>query len=147
MSANMRRAMMAYGSQSLDADVNTASPHRLIVLLFEGAIKAIHLAKLHLNNKDIAAKGASISKAIAIIEDGLRLSLDREAGGEMAANLDALYEFIAYSLLEANLHNDVEKLDLSAQLLSDLKESWEKIGNDPALNQQATTPDVQYGRV
>jgi flagellar secretion chaperone FliS len=128
MSAQIRRAMAAYGSQSLDADVNTASPHRLIVLLYDGAIKAVTLAKMHMLNNNIGEKGAAISKAISIIEEGLRLSLDRSTGGELAENLDALYEYIAYILLEANLRNDASHLDTALSLLKDLKDSWNSIG-------------------
>lgn len=148
MSANLRRAISAYGVQSLDADVSTASPHRLIILLYEGAIKAVTLAKLHMENGQIGEKGAAISKAIAIVEDGLRLSLDREAGGELAENLDALYEYIAHLLLEGNLHNDSDRLEQALTLLRDLKDSWASIA--PAAQSPQAAPAeqaVQYGRV
>ncbi|QLI80126.1 flagellar export chaperone FliS [Chitinibacter fontanus] len=148
MSAQVRRAMAAYSSQSLDADVNTASPHRLIVLLYDGAIKAVTIAKLHMQNMNIGEKGAAISKAISIIEEGLRLSLDRESGGELAQNLDALYEYIAYLLLEANIQNDIEKLDTALSLLKDLKESWDSIALEVQQNHQAGQEQmVQYGSI
>lgn len=147
MSAQIRRAMAAYGSQSLDADVNTASPHRLIVLLYDGAIKAISLAKLHMNNGNIAEKGNAISKAISIIEEGLRLSLDRTTGGELAENLDALYEYMAFMLLEANIKNDSEHLDLVLKLLKELKESWESIANQANTQIEEATQSLQHDRV
>lgn len=147
MSAQIRRAMAAYGSQSLDADVNTASPHRLIVLLYDGAIKAISLAKLHMNNGNIAEKGNAISKAISIIEEGLRLSLDRTTGGELAENLDALYEYMAFMLLDANIKNDSEHLDLVLKLLKELKESWESIANQANTQIEETTQSLQHDRV
>ncbi len=147
MSAQIRRAMAAYGSQSLDADVNTASPHRLIVLLYDGAIKAISLAKLHMNNGNIADKGNAISKAISIIEEGLRLSLDRTTGGELAENLDALYEYMAFMLLEANIKNDSEHLDLVLKLLKELKESWESIANQANTQIEEATQSLQHDRV
>lgn len=142
MNMGMRKAALnAYGKQDLAAQVEAASPHRLIVMLFDGAIKACNLAKLHMRNGAIADKGMAITKAIAIIQEGLRLSLDKEVGGELAANLDALYDYMGRMLLQANLHNDEAKLDEVASLLSDLKESWEQI--DPA---KAATPSPSADR-
>lgn len=138
MNMGMRKAALnAYGKQDLAAQVEAASPHRLIVMLFDGAIKACNLAKLHMRNGAIADKGMAITKAIAIIQEGLRLSLDKEVGGELAANLDALYDYMGRMLLQANLHNDEAKLDEVTTLLSELKESWEQI--DPA---KAATPQL-----
>lgn len=131
MNMGMRKAAMnAYGKQDLAAQVEAASPHRLIVMLFDGAIKACNLAKMHMRNGAIADKGMAITKAIAIVQEGLRLSLDKEAGGELAANLDALYDYMGRMLLQANLHNDEAKLDEVAELLAGLRESWVQI--DPA---------------
>ena len=124
-------AMKAYGAATIDEQVATASPHRLIVMLFDGAIKSINLAKFHLQQGNIASKGENISKAIAIIEEGLRLSLDKQIGGEIVNNLDSLYEYAAYQLMVANLHNRLELMDEVLLLLNQLKLSWESI--DPRL--------------
>ncbi|MBS1156172.1 MAG: flagellar export chaperone FliS [Proteobacteria bacterium] len=152
MNAGMRKAALnAYGKQNLEAQVEAASPHRLILMLFEGAIKSCHLAKIHMQNGAIAEKGMAVSKAIAIIQEGLRLSLDKEQGGELAANLDALYEYMGRRLLQANLHNDPGILDEVLTLLSGLKESWEQINPAQAAVQQ-TAPQsdraapLSYGR-
>lgn len=125
-----QKALNAYGRVGLEASVEAASPHQLIIMLYEGAIKAITLAKIHMESHEAAAKGAAISKAIAIIEDGLRLSLDKEKGGELAENLDALYDYMAVQLLHANLHNQPEILDMVSHLLADLKDAWESIGSE-----------------
>ena len=138
MNAGFRKAINAYGKQDLATQVEAASPHRLILMLFEGAIKSCHLAKLHMQNGAIADKGMAMTKAIAIIQEGLRLSLDKEAGGDLAANLDALYEYMGHRLLQANLRNDVSMLDEVLGLLAGLKESWEQI--DPA--RAAVQPEV-----
>ena len=80
----------AYQQVSLETSVNQASPHQLIVLLFDGALNAIKLAKLYIEKGNIAGKGTAISKAINIIDNGLKSCLDMEKGGEIAANLDDL---------------------------------------------------------
>ncbi|WP_200917766.1 flagellar export chaperone FliS [Jeongeupia sp. HS-3] len=126
----MKKALNAYGQTSVEMAVDVASPHRLVTMLFEGAIKAVAMAKVHLEAGNIAEKGAATSKAIAIVDDGLRLSLDKTQGGDLAENLDALYEYISSQLLQANLRNDAAMFDEVQGLLSGLKQSWEAI--DPA---------------
>lgn len=152
MALMMKKALNAYGQAGLAASVESASPHRLIIMLYEGAIKAVTLAKIHMQSGAIAEKGAAISKAIAIIEEGLRLSLDKEKGGELAENLDALYDYLAMQLLDANINNRIEQLDQVNRLLNDLKDAWELI--DPALGAavaEVEPPNHQqplsYGRV
>lgn len=129
MNAIVRKALHAYGAQSLETEVAAASPHRLILMLYDGAIKAVNMAKAYMQNGQIAEKGAAISKAIAIIDEGLRLSLDKERGGELVHNLDALYAYMTQQLLLANIHNQVDTLDEVCGLLASLKEAWESIGS------------------
>lgn len=107
-------------------EVEEASPHRLIQLLFEGALQRIAVAKGFIHRHEIAEKGNNISRAITIV-GGLRASLDMEQG-EIAQNLDNLYEYIERRLLEANLKNDVLILDEVSSLLRDIKVSWDAIG-------------------
>lgn len=153
MAPIMKKALNAYGQAGLEVSVETASPHRLIVMLYDGAIKATSLAKIHMQNGAIAEKGAAISKAIAIIEEGLRLSLDKEKGGELAENLDALYDYMATQLLDANLYNKTGPLDEVLKLLMDIREAWLSI--DPAMQPsvQSSAPEqnsnkpLSYGRV
>lgn len=117
----------AYAKVGIETGVIAASPHKLIVMLYDGAIVALGNATQHMKNGDIASKGQSISKAIAIIENGLRASLDKKAGGEIALSLDALYEYMNNRLLQANIHNQVEGLIEVQNLLRDLKSSWDAI--------------------
>lgn len=117
----------AYQQVSLETSVNQASPHQLIVLLFDGALNAIKLAKLYIEKGNIAGKGTAISKAINIIDNGLKSCLDMEKGGEIAANLDDLYHYISHQLVLANLHNDVAKLDSCYDLLNNIAQSWQEI--------------------
>lgn len=122
----------AYAKVGIETGVLAASPHKLVVMLFDGAELAITSALHQMKRGDIAAKGASISKAIMIIENGLRASLDLKAGGEIAANLDSLYEYMSGRLLQANLKNSPELLDEVHKLLVDLKASWNAIAPNGA---------------
>ncbi|XZG69399.1 flagellar export chaperone FliS [Chitinibacteraceae bacterium HSL-7] len=139
MSVGAMKALAAYGKQNLEAQVDAASPGRLVVMLYDGAIKASLIARQQMADGDIAGKGASLSKAIAIIDEGLRLALDHGQGGELAANLDALYSFMIQKLLEANLHNNAEAIDQVVTLLTDLRAAWETIAQ-PVVSQTADAP-------
>jgi flagellar protein FliS len=110
----MRNPAQSYAKVGLA--VETASPHKLILMLFDGAIAAINIAKFELEAGDIPKKGASISKAIDIVSNGLRASLDVEAG-ELGERLAALYDYMVQRLLFANLHNNIAALDEVAGLL------------------------------
>lgn len=131
MNAMNRNALNAYAQISVNGTVAAATPHKLITMLFEGALLSIAAARGHMQRKEIAAKGMAISKAIAIIDEGLRISLDLKAGGDLAEKLDALYEYMSHRLLVANLKNEMETLDEVAGLLNELKDAWIQI--DPKL--------------
>ena len=145
MFGSMKSGANAYAKVGVETGVLAASPHKLIVMLFEGAMVALGTASRQMAAGDIAGKGKSISKAIAIIEDGLRASLDRKAGGEIAANLDALYEYMTSRLVMANRDNQPELLDEVARLLAELKGAWDAIGaaNGAAAQPGAARP-AQY---
>jgi flagellar protein FliS len=128
MFGTMKRGVNAYANVGLETGIASASPHKLIVMLYDGALVALLSAKANIAAKNIAAKGSAISKAITIIDNGLRASLDKEAGGEIAANLDALYDYMSRRLLHANLKNDVPAIDEVHGLLADLREAWVAIG-------------------
>ena len=133
----------AYTKVSIETGVIAASPHKLIVMLYDGAIVALGNAAQHMSKGDIPAKGNSISKAIAIIENGLRASLDKKAGGEIAHSLDALYEYMNNRLLLANAQNQVEGLIEVQNLLKDLKSSWEAISPDLPQVDAIAPPTLQ----
>ncbi|KAF0815037.1 Flagellar protein FliS [Andreprevotia sp. IGB-42] len=145
MTAAVKKALDAYGKQSLENAVETASPGRLVVMLYDGAIKATQLGKIHMQNGDIPNKGAAISKAIAIVDEGLRLALDKEKGGELADNLDALYMYMLGQLFEANLNNKPELLDEVAGLLLQLREAWESITSNVSQVPVATQAPTDRG--
>lgn len=128
MHAMARRAANAYSMVSTETGLAGADPHKLILMLFEGARLAVSKAKLHLKQGETAAKGEAISKAIAIIDQGLKASLNVEAGGDLAEKLRALYEYMSTRLLAANLKNDLGALEEVGQLLAELHEAWKAIG-------------------
>jgi flagellar protein FliS len=136
--SSQSRGASAYAKVGIETGVIAASPHKLIVMLYDGAIVALSNAIQHMKNGDIAAKGNSISKSIAIIENGLRASLNKKAGGEIAASLDSLYDYMNNRLIQANLHNQVEGLVEVQGLLRDLKSSWEAI----APEQKSASPEM-----
>lgn len=133
MSAMVARAVAAYARTEVETGIESARPEQLIIMLYDGALKAIYKAKADMMRDDAAAKGSAISKAIAIIEDGLRGALDLRVG-EIATNLDALYEYMSNKLLVANLKNDQAALDEVAKLLGDLKSAWEELDRGGPAN-------------
>ncbi len=141
MQSLIDRAVSAYTQASVDADVMTAHPHRLIVMLFEAARVAIARASRHMADSQTAAKGEAISKAIQIIDQGLKASLDMKAGGELAERLASLYDYLAHRLVVANRHNDAGALAEVAWLLGELQEAWESI--TPGAAQKTLTLQPQ----
>ena len=115
-----------YSQVNRYSGVTEANPHRLVMMLLEGAISKIATVKGLMIRKDIAKKGEVIGQAIAIV-GGLKSSLNKEAGGELADNLDSLYEYIEHRLLTANMKNDVDILDEVSKLLHEIKSGWETI--------------------
>ncbi len=122
-----RSPAATYAQVGLESAVRSADPHRLILLLFEGASTAMSMAKLHMQNNQIAERGANISKAIDIIANGLRASLNIEEGGELAERLAALYDYIVQRLLWANMKTDVAALDECMSLLGEIHSAWAEI--------------------
>lgn len=130
MFANARNAISAYRKVGVDAAIEVADPYRLILLLFAGAQAAIGNARAAMQQQQIAAKGEAISKAIDIIGNGLKISLDLEKGGEIAERLDALYDYLVLRLLRANLDNDLAALEEVASLLEEIHSAWREISPD-----------------
>ncbi|MDR5737197.1 MULTISPECIES: flagellar export chaperone FliS [unclassified Caballeronia] len=122
----------AYARVGVQTGVMGASPHRLIVMLYQGARQAIAQARMHQQQNNIGARGAAITKAINIVESGLQQALNKEAGGEIAQRLDALYSYMTRRLLEANLKQDEKMLVEVDDLLATLEEAWVGIGPEVA---------------
>ncbi len=138
MFGSSKNGANAYAKVGLETGVVAASPHKLILMLLEGAMTAVVNAGVHMQAREIEKKGNAISKAIMIIENGMRASLDKKAGGEIAASLDSLYEYMCRRLMVANLNNDAAALKEVHGLLADIKGAWDEIGN--TVNAPAPAP-------
>jgi flagellar secretion chaperone FliS len=126
---NASVAMQQYRQNHIQGGVETASPHRLVQMLMEGALEKILTAKMYMENKDIAKKGETISWAISII-DGLRSCLNTQDGGDIAQELFVLYNYMEQRLLEANIKNDQAMLDEVGLLLNQVKSGWDNIPSE-----------------
>jgi flagellar protein FliS len=120
--------MDEYQRLALETQVANANPHGLVQLMLDGAAARIAAARGALDAGETALKGELIGKAIGLVE-GLRVSLNFERGGDLAANLSALYEYLGRRLLEANLHSDGAALDEVADLLRELQAGWREVGH------------------
>jgi flagellar protein FliS len=129
-------AAKAYSTVGIETSVQSASPHQLIILLFEGAREAVVIARAGIESGNVPQKGMAITKAIDIILNGLRASLNLEEGGNLAQNLYALYDYMARRLLHANLRNDKAALDEVLNLLSEIHGAWAAIGDKAATGEQ-----------
>jgi flagellar secretion chaperone FliS len=132
MFASAHAPVKAYARVGVETGVASADPHQLVLMLYEGSLLAIAKAKLGMRAKNIAAKGDAISQAIAIIDQGLKASLDVKAGGKLAERLFSLYEYMCHRLLIANLNNDPDALDEVSTLLRELNDAWKSIGKNTA---------------
>ncbi|REC96367.1 flagellar export chaperone FliS [Kushneria indalinina] len=135
-----QRGASTYASVGVETGVMSASPHQLIVMLFDGAMAAIFKAKWAMEHNDIAGRGMAISKAIDIIDGGLRASLDMTRGGALAERLSSLYEYMSRSLLKVNVSNDKALLEHVESLLSDIAGAWKEIG--PTAQQPTAAAQV-----
>jgi flagellar protein FliS len=115
--------LAAYSSAAAHGGVAAADPHKLIVMLMDGAIERIRAAQSSIQRGDIAEKAQLIQRAVAIIGE-LHASLDVSAGGQIAANLSALYDYMTRTLLKATVDNKTEMLEEVARLLHDLRGAW-----------------------
>lgn len=122
-------AAQSYSSMKVQTSVEDASPHRLIQMLFEGALERIAQAKGAMVRNQIARKGELVGKALAIV-GGLQGSLNDKEGGELAIKLDGLYDYIMRRLSKANYDNDPEILDECGRLLGELKAGWDAIADE-----------------
>lgn len=149
----IHHALKTYARMDVETGVAGATPEMLIVMLYDGAIRAIAAARVRMEEGDQQAKGQAISKAIGIIEEGLRGSLDAAAGGELGSNLSDLYEYMSHRLMLANLRNDPSMLDEVSDLLRALKTAWDGLINPQGANVAEvrdvppTRSSTSYGRV
>ena len=117
----------AYAKIGVESSVMSANQHQLITLLFDGAISALVRARLFMQDNNIQGKGNSISKAINIIESGLKQGLDEQSGDDLTDNLIGLYSYMVRRLVQANVRNDVEALEEVEGLLRNIADAWKEV--------------------
>lgn len=133
----------SYRQIDIESDIRGADPHRLIVLLFDGAESALRQALIRLEAKDNAGRSESLLKAIDIILTGLSASLNTEEGGDLAVNLRALYDYMVSRLIHANLRKDPAAIREVQGLLGEISGAWREMGQKlregeaPNSNQKA----------
>ncbi len=112
-------------NQYQDTQVATASREQILIMLYDGAIRFVRQAGFAIEDGDWGKKREGINKAIAIVSE-FRNTLDHQIGGEIAANLDALYEYMLRELVKANAQNDLKALRVVEDLLSGLRDTWKQ---------------------
>lgn len=115
--------------QTRAAEVFTASPHKLIEICLAGALERVAIAKGAMQRGELGEKARRIASAVAIIEH-LRLSLDAKAGGELARNLDQLYDYVIRRLTHANCTNETDALDEVTELIGQIKSGWDGLASN-----------------
>ena len=126
-----------YHQVGVQTRVAAATPHGLVMLLFDGFMAAVQRAKGALRSQDLGAKGLAIGQAVRIVDEGLKSALDLQGGGKLAADLSDLYSYVCMRLTQANLRNDEAALDECVALVSPLRDAWAAIGSrvdTPATN-------------
>ncbi len=131
-SVSMRSAN-TYRSVGLETSVTGASPHQLVGLLFEGLQQSLASAKAAILSGDIAAKSRAISRAVRILEEGLKAGLDVNKGGELAGNLRSVYDYCIFKTTEANFRNDATLLDEVAKLIQPIADGWSQIKGEAVV--------------
>lgn len=134
----MRGSLQAYKKVSIDSQLSAASPHKVIQMLMAGAIERLIQGKAAMLQGDVAVKGERLGKALDIIIS-LRTCLSMDEGGEIASNLDALYDFMIRQISEANRDNLEAPIDDVIHILREIKSAWDQI---PAEYHNITAADA-----
>jgi flagellar secretion chaperone FliS len=142
MTTSQSRAASAYATVNLESRANASGGAELVILLIEGVLDRIKLAKQAIAQRDIQQKITHINKALSIIGEGLRAHLDVAAGGEIAQNLDDLYAYCQVRLLHANSRNDVAALDEIGNLFSPLLTAWTALRNGETATAAASVQSL-----
>ena len=142
MTYGKNNGLARYAQVAGTTEVAYASPHRLVQMLMEAALDKIAIATGQASRRDFEAKGRNINWAISII-NGLRGSLNLEEGGEIAQNLDDLYDYMVRRLVDANAASDPAILHEISGLLGEVKAGWDAI--QPDLHRGATVREAVAG--
>jgi flagellar protein FliS len=118
----------AYRQVGVETGVSAATPHRLVQMLFDGFVDAVAQARGAMRAGQVETKGRAIGRALRIVDEGLKASLNLEAGGALAADLNDLYAYTSLRLMQANRRNDEAALDECLRLIEPLRDAWSRIG-------------------
>lgn len=129
------KGTQSYAQIGVESAVMSASQQQLVTMLFDGVLSALVRARLFMQDNNQQGKGVSLSKAINIIENGLRVSLDEESKDELTQNLIALYSYMVRRLLQANLRNDVSAVEEVETLMRNIADAWKESLLSPSLIQ------------
>ncbi|MEZ9199336.1 flagellar export chaperone FliS [Shewanella sp. 10N.286.54.B9] len=122
----MRGSLQSYRKVSLDSSIAVASPHKVIQMMFSGALERLAQGRYAIEQNNLELKGVSLGKAVSIVA-GLNSSLNMEAEGDVASNLSSLYDFMLQKISDANINNDVQAIDDATDILRVIKEAWDAI--------------------
>ncbi|MDB1123294.1 flagellar export chaperone FliS [Vibrio algarum] len=125
----MRGSLQAYKKVSVDSQLSAASPHKVIQMLMAGAIERLVQGKAAMAQGNIAVKGERLGKALDIVIS-LRTCLSMDEGGDVAQNLDQLYEFMISQISVANMENNPQAIDDVIDILREIKSAWDQIPNE-----------------
>lgn len=131
------KGTQAYAKIEVESAVMSASQQQAVIMLFDGALSALVRARLFLADGNIPAKGLALSKAINIIENGLKVGLVENNGDELTQNLIALYAYMVRRLLHANVNNDASAIEEVENLLRNIADGWKEVAGTPQLMQDA----------
>jgi len=138
MSGYSRAASVAaYKSVATHSTALEADPYQLISMLMDGALERLHIAKACIQRGDKIEK-AQVLHRVGLIIDELRMSLDHKVGGKLAADLDALYDYMLRRVIAANMHSDTAAIDEVGRLLSEIRGAWGQI--PPSARVKAPQP-------
>ncbi|EFN7880420.1 flagella export chaperone FliS [Escherichia coli] len=129
------KGTQAYAQIGVESAVMSANQQQLVTMLFDGVLSALVRARLFMQDNNQEGKGVSLSKAISIIDNGLRIGLDEESQDELTQNLIALYSYMIRRLLQANLRNDVSAVEEVETLMRNLADAWKESLLSPSLIQ------------
>lgn len=127
------RSANTYKSIGVETAVTGASPHQLVGLLFDALQQSLASAKGAILSGDIPAKGRAISRAVRILEEGLKAGLDTKKGGELAANLRSVYDYCIFKTTEANFRNDAVLIDEVIRLIQPVADGWSQIRGEAVV--------------
>ena len=125
------KGTQAYARIEVESAVMSASQQQLVTMLFDGALNALVRARLFLQDGNLEGKGLSLSKAINIIDNGLKAGIDETSSDELTQNLLALYSYMVRRIFQANLHNDISAIEEVENLLRNIADAWKEVAQMP----------------